>query len=60
MMKSQRLQFSTLVRIGQSILCAAVVSVLALMAADMYQQRMNPKPDTRTEPGAYYFPDAWV
>lgn len=64
-MKSERLQFSTLVRIGQSILCIAAVLALALVVLDMYQERsrdgnaLTPGTENK-EPSSYYFIDARV
>jgi hypothetical protein len=64
-MKRERLHISTLVRIGQSILCIAAIGASALMVVDMHQRRtqdgMAPKPGSeRTAPSHYYFIDARV
>ena len=63
MTKSNALRFSTLRRVAQSILFVATVIALALVVADMYQQRARDRaPSTpgteNTEP--YYYIDARV
>jgi hypothetical protein len=64
-MKSARLQISTLVRLGQSILLIAALLALALIVADRYQQRARegmattPASDGK-EPGHYYYVDRRV
>lgn len=65
MTKFNVLRFSTLRRVAQPILFVATVLALALVVADMYQQRTRERapysPGTeRTEPSYYYYIDVRV